>query len=1006
MHTPASLVQHYGGDNEKVWDRYFRDLESLPPEFKVLGINDYLFVDGYRRVLEAKRRGRLNNIDLLLPVVELRLDKFGGSKSNLSRVNYHIVFSDEVDPDAIEHNFLYALSNDYLLTPGYENVEKRWRSNLTRKSVEELGKLIYETTPADKRLGNWSNLVRGFHNLSFRLEDIRKKLEFHHFEGKYVTAVGKTEWADIKWNHQSAADKKTVINDADVVFISSETVEDWRKSRDSLRDAGVNHHLLDCSDAHYFADADDKDRLGRCYTWIKAAPTFDGLLHALEEPEERIFIGEEPKKIRLIRENKTKYVESLKVSKVPKSSLDEVWFNDELKFSPDLVAIIGNKGSGKSAMADVLGLLGETAQERAFSFLKKGKFREPKDNKAEHFEGILTWKSGKQVVKRLNDSVDRFSAESIKYIPQSFLETICNEVARGEGEQFQKELEAVIFSHVEDAERLGTESLEELIRYKTQETRVAIDVLKGELTALNADIIALEESLTEEHRKGLKQRLTARKEELAAHDEVKPEQVLKPGSDPESEEATIAVSEQLEQAKLERQLLLGLISGEQEQRKTLARLLSDTDKAFSRVENIRHRYSTAEVELAEGLEILNINAREIIELRVDLSPLEEVRELYSVLKDRSDKLVNVADPKNGYRAELEAAQEEITRLQAQLDDPGKEYEAYLLAVETWNTKRGELVGSVSTAGSIKHTRKLLDELKKVPDLLQEAYRLRRKKTAEIHHEIKTLADTYRNLYGPVQQFIEGHQLAKGKFDLNFEVSIEDDGFDNRFFAQLNRSRSGSFCGISESSTLLNDLMEKHDFQDQDSTLSFLDEIMDHLRYDIRAGSRKKAEVSEQLKQGYGAQSLYDFLFSLSYLKPRYTLRMGDKDLHQLSPGERGTLLLIFYLLIDKDDVPLVIDQPEENLDNQTIWDLLVPCIRAAKERRQIFLVTHNPNLAVAGDAEQIVRASIDRKGGNRLTYTSGPIEDFDINEMTLDILEGTKPAFENRRSKYMSGRTR
>jgi hypothetical protein len=59
VHTPASLVQCYGGDNEEIWERFFRDIESLPPEFKVLGINDYLFVDGYRRVLEAKRKGRL-----------------------------------------------------------------------------------------------------------------------------------------------------------------------------------------------------------------------------------------------------------------------------------------------------------------------------------------------------------------------------------------------------------------------------------------------------------------------------------------------------------------------------------------------------------------------------------------------------------------------------------------------------------------------------------------------------------------------------------------------------------------------------------------------------------------------------------------------------------------------------------------------------------------------------------------------------------------------------------
>ena len=72
------------------------------------------------------------------------------------------------------------------------------------------------------------------------------------------------------------------------------------------------------------------------------------------------------------------------------------------------------------------------------------------------------------------------------------------------------------------------------------------------------------------------------------------------------------------------------------------------------------------------------------------------------------------------------------------------------------------------------------------------------------------------------------------------------------------------------------------------------------------------------------------------------------------------MLLIFYLLVDNDDIPLIIDQPEENLDNQTVYKLLVPSIKEAKNRRQIIIVTHNPNLAVVCDAEQIIHASIDK----------------------------------------------
>jgi predicted ATPase len=127
--------------------------------------------------------------------------------------------------------------------------------------------------------------------------------------------------------------------------------------------------------------------------------------------------------------------------------------------------------------------------------------------------------------------------------------------------------------------------------------------------------------------------------------------------------------------------------------------------------------------------------------------------------------------------------------------------------------------------------------------------------------------------------------------------------------------------------------------------------------------------------------------------------MGDKELHQLSPGERGTLLLVFYLLLDKDDIPLVIDQPEENLDNQTVYELLVPCMKEAKQRRQVFIVTHNPNLAVVCDAEQVIRADLDKKSNWRMNYVSGAIENPEINKAIVDILEGTMPAFTNRDSK-------
>jgi ATPase subunit of ABC transporter with duplicated ATPase domains len=211
--------------------------------------------------------------------------------------------------------------------------------------------------------------------------------------------------------------------------------------------------------------------------------------------------------------------------------------------------------------------------------------------------------------------------------------------------------------------------------------------------------------------------------------------------------------------------------------------------------------------------------------------------------------------------------------------------------------------------------------------------------------------------------------------------------------------AGTFCGVEDGRKRLRDILVKQDFDTEKGIETFLTEIMDALEKDKRPGG-KPVRINTQMREHKTPLELYDYIFGLNYLKPRYALRMGDKELHQLSPGERGTLLLVFYLLVDKDDIPLMIDQPEENLDNQTVYDLLVPCVKEAKQRRQMFIVTHNPNLAVVCDAEQIIWADLDKKNNYVMRYVSGAIESQILNRASVDILEGTMPAFDNRDSKY------
>lgn len=733
--------------------------------------------------------------------------------------------------------------------------------------------------------------------------------------------------------------------------------------------------------------------------WIKADTTFSGLLQVINEPVDRISIIDIPKKIKLVASNKTKYIKSIQINKRDDSDLNEVWFNNEICFNPNLIAIIGNKGKGKSALADTIGLLGNTKQHKAFSFLSDANFRNSKNNKAEHFEAALMFESGLEIIKTLAEPIDEEYPELVKYIPQNYLEKICNEIGGIEETDFDRELKKVIFSHVDIANRLGKVSLDELISYKTYEANNKIVILKQELHNINGNIVDLEFKIQPKNRGRINNLLNVKIQELDAHETSKPDEVQKPENDPIKQDEILKISETIENAKKKQsdfeQLIADATTIEIKQNYNI----SIVDKLIGKIENFKRHIETFKNDSRNDLESIGLEIENILDININEEPLCDKRKIFSeqkkVAKDQLDP--NNAEGPIFKKQEIEKS---IEQLSFELDGPNKIYQDYKAVIKTWTEKRNTIIGSEIIADSIKYYEKQLCDLDIIPTKLTELREHRITKAKEIHNEITKLVDAYRELYEPVHQFIQTHHLAKDKIRLDFEVETVDTGFQNKFFSQINRGIAGTFCGVDDGTRILNTILQKHDFNTENGIEAFLNEIIYSLINDKR---RQDASVNieSQLKKGNTVLSLYDFIYSLGYLKPRYTLKMGDKELHQLSPGERGTLLLIFYLLIDKDDIPLVIDQPEENLDNQTVFELLVPCIKEAKERRQIFIVTHNPNLAVVCDAEQIICASLDKHGNYEMEYLSGSIENPNINKAVVDILEGTRPAFDNRESKYL-----
>jgi ABC-type lipoprotein export system ATPase subunit len=791
---------------------------------------------------------------------------------------------------------------------------------------------------------------RGSITLCLNLQAVKAALGSHYFDGKYVTAAGKTEWADIKWNDHSIADKKNIIDDATFVFTAAATPEEWKKARAALANGGVNAHLLDCSDAHRPQNDTHKDRLGQSFTWVKADPTFQGLLQLDIEFDNRLFVGYTPPQIARVHDHPTKYITQIEVKRKLGATIKETWFNNALPVNSGLVAIIGNKGKGKSALTDIIGLLANTKQNDNFTFLSTANFRQPRDNKARQFTATMTFAGGAPVTRGLDEPVDSQRPELVKYIPQNFLEKICTQLGSIEESEFDHEIKKVIYSHVDTVDRLGQTTLDGLIAYKSTEASQHIDILKSELHRINEQIVALEAKSTPEYRGELQNLLDRKNDELAAHVANKPAEVAKPDNDPTRNKHISEASAEIERLK---QLLAdedANIRNATQRRGEIAQLIATVDRLSARVDNLSRQVQTFFTESAEDFTRLGIAPDTVVHLTVDKTPFSTTWR--ALQTEQNEVALSLDSNHSGSFAQKRADYAtRIKQLEDALDEPNRRYRAYEAALAAWEAQRLLIIGAADTPDSVTYLQAQISDLTKIPQRLQEAGQQRLAKSKEIHAVIRQLANTYRELYAPVNTFIKTQPTAKNALHLNFEVGIVDSGFHDGFFDFVNQRVLGTFSGTEPGSKALNAILEVQDFDTESGVEKFLNEIDKAIHADQRTGG-KPVKVVDQLKKLKTPLDLYDFIFSLGYLKPRYALRMGAKELSELSPGERGTLLLMFYLLLDKNDIPLVIDQPEENLDNQTVYDVLVPGIKDARQRRQIIIVTHNPNLAVVCDADQ------------------------------------------------------
>lgn len=176
-----------------------------------------------------------------------------------------------------------------------------------------------------------------------------------------------------------------------------------------------------------------------------------------------------------------------------------------------------------------------------------------------------------------------------------------------------------------------------------------------------------------------------------------------------------------------------------------------------------------------------------------------------------------------------------------------------------------------------------------------------------------------------------------------------------------------------------------------------------------------------VKGGYTVEKVMRQLFD-DWYNVHYVVKSGNDTVEEMSPGKKALVLLELLIGLEESKCPILIDQPEDDLDNRSIYYDLVQFIRNKKEERQIIIVTHNANIVLGADAEEVIIANQRGKDTDnaiaRFEYRSGAIENDEvpkdesgnalpgilnksgIQTQICDILEGGKTAFQLRQNKY------
>lgn len=926
LHTPNSILNNQFGDpaDESTWQQYIDSIEAKVSDTGIvaIGITDYFTIEGYKRILDFQQKGRLENL-LIFPNIEFRIDTIVQKR----RLNAHVIFSPEVRIQNIEEHFLHDLSFIHENDPFDPSQTRKLR--LT--NLIEFGQALQEQHAPFK---DRAALEIGCMNAKVSLNEIKERLQDSRFAGRHLLVLADEDLGLMNWDGQDHATRKQLLQSSHAVFSSNPKTREFclGRSHDSEEDFIAEFRSLKpCiwgCDSHGFSERflePDQQR----YCWIKGKVSWDGLKQILYEPEDRVRIQahspEHPKSFHTL--------DSIQVSGTQVNNALRIEGTD-IELNPNLVVIIGGRGSGKTALLDLIAAC--FPEGRKLSAIESSFYHRlyavdgKRKNLAHPVPITLQFRSGERYFSNIGEDERFFEQADVLYVTQSHIDDYTANPSK-------------LYKHIVD---LVFDQKLESRRIYSQIEELASD-LQQQVESLNLQIAQLRQQVDNELEKERIERLQKQGEITDYQNRLGEQEAQREGSS----EATIELTDRLRLLRLTQDALV-------DTRKRLQEI-------SRKIDNFCQEYivdvSAINAQLA-GLKALP-EASDILQLPDGTALLKDISE--TITKD------------------LEALQQAHPSITNQLSSVENEL--------------GQLQGIDRTIAEIRRSKDAIEKeigvitarieaLEEKNRLIYELGNKRIEATAEL---LEKLVEQRLHLQAAINEFetAQDDLLSGLTFKAIVDTSIQDkyvsriaDKIDGRVHS-TDSVKNELALVIERADQKLNALTTEDLGTNEGTTLSIVQELCEWAK-DIRL----KSSVSEA--------EFYTALLS-PFCRIGLRIEFNGRQLEALSMGERAVVLL--KILLGLDDKPLFIDQPEEHLDNRYIYNELTPAFRKAKTKRQIIIATHNANLVVNTDAEQIIIAE---HSNGVISYRAGTLEDPQLRKDITTILEGGDQAFKKREEKY------